>query len=241
MVHSEHAPSALLCGLDLWVNYQDGDNVVSLLNRLSIEVSSGELVVVTGPSGSGKSTLINRLLGLLPPAAIAAGGSVLFGGSEISSERDFARMRLKYIGYSPQDGGLIDYLSLSDNVRIAEALGGDRISQAHANEALEKLGIDHLASRLPSQVSGGERQRAAFARAIAKKVPLIVADEPTGNLDRQASESLASLAESLAHDGFGLVVASHDPTVIGIATRTVAIGPPAAGPFSQSLLEVDAR
>jgi putative ABC transport system ATP-binding protein len=199
-----------------------GPPAVEALRGVSLEVNAGEYVAVTGASGSGKSTLLN-VLGLLDAIS---GGVYELGGVDTASlsTRERAALRGEHIGFVFQAFHLMPHRSLLENVAIAGMYRRTRAQRlARAAEALDMVGLSHRASFLPSQVSGGERQRAAIARALAGRPRVLLADEPTGNLDSVTAESVVALFEEMNRIGFTVVVVSHDAAVARRARRQVVV------------------
>jgi putative ABC transport system ATP-binding protein len=166
---------------DLYRFFHAGDDETLALQGVSMHVDGGELVAVTGPSGSGKSTLMACLAGLDEPD----GGSVHVSGERLSRrpEEARARVRARSIGVLYQQANLVGHLSVTDNVRLAQRLGGDETSAQWRAELLERCGIERRAHARPGQLSGGELARAGLAVALANDPAVLLADEPTGELD----------------------------------------------------------
>ena len=189
-----------------------GGAPVPVLQAVDLEVKGGEFVAVAGPSGSGKSTLLN-LLGLLEPASA---GEVWLGGERVShlGRRAQARVRGGSIGYVFQSFLLLSGLSALDNVLLAARyVGRDRAAaRREAVALLERMGVAHRRDHFPAQLSGGEQQRVAYCRAVLNRPPLVLADEPTGNLDDEhARVILAELRASTAERGAAVVLVTHRP------------------------------
>jgi len=203
-------------------HYGAGDAAVQALGGISFSVDRGEVILVVGPSGGGKTTALLIMGLLLTPDS----GSVRIGGQEVGglSERDRATLRLLRLGFLFQDYNLLNSLTSAENVAVPLRFAGVRKSAAlaRANELLDSLGLAHRAGHRPTELSGGEQQRVATARALAMGPDLILADEPTANLDsatgRRVSEQLASAAR--AHDA-AVVIVTHDSRLDGIADRIV--------------------
>lgn len=196
---------------------------IRALDGVSLDVQSGDFVALLGTSGSGKSTLLNLIAGLDHPTS----GSITVQGRELSSmtSEDLARYRRHTVGMVFQAFNLIPTMTLLENVelpmRFAEVERADRVGRARA--ALEQVGIAHRADHRPTEVSGGEQQRAALARALVNRPAMLLADEPTGNLDSQTAAKVLDLLAELVADGLTLLVITHDPAVAERAHRTVAI------------------
>jgi putative ABC transport system ATP-binding protein len=179
------------------------------LNNVSFSIKQGEFVAIMGPSGCGKSTLLN-ILGLLDNPT---GGEYFFNGAEVSrfTERQRARMRKENIGFVFQNFNLIDELNVSENVELPLIYLGLSASERKRRvaEALEQMQITHRRKHFPLQLSGGQQQRVAVARAVVANPKLILADEPTGNLDSANGEEVMNLLERLNQQGTTLVIVTH--------------------------------
>jgi putative ABC transport system ATP-binding protein len=191
--------------------YRSPAGVLTVLDNVDLWVPAGGHLAVTGPSGSGKSTLLAVLGGLEAPQE----GSVRVGGTDLHTlhGRDLAAYRQATVGFVFQHFGLLDTLNALENVELAASLGGRRARQRRqrARELLAAVGLHHRAGHRPSQLSGGERQRVALARAMVGEPRLLLADEPTGNLDEDSAAGVVELLESLHRDaGCTLVVVTHD-------------------------------
>jgi len=191
---------------------------IEVLRNLSYAIPAGASVSVMGPSGAGKSTLLALVGGLERPDQ----GEVRVGGTPLAaqSRNDLAAYRCTTVGFVFQHFGLLDTLTAIENVALARTLAGGsaRDAKRRAAELLEQVGMGDRSGHLPSQLSGGERQRVAVARAIANDPQLILADEPTGNLDEANAELVVNLLESLhAHLGCTVIMVTHDPALAGRA------------------------
>ena len=200
-----------------------GDTMVNALAGLNLHIDSGEYVAVMGPSGSGKSTLLN-LLGLLDrPNA----GSYRLEGRDVTtlSPDEQARVRSERIGFVFQSFHLVPRLTAAENIALPMTLAGVPLKARHARvaQALTDFGLENRADHRPDQLSGGQRQRVAIARATIMQPALILADEPTGNLDRHTGEEVINLLEGLNAGGVTLVVVTHDPTVGARAGRRIVM------------------
>jgi putative ABC transport system ATP-binding protein len=198
----------------------DGANVYAL-DDIDLDVEEGSFVAVMGPSGSGKSTLLHMLGALDVPD----GGEVTFGGRELSalSRTELAHVRRRQVGFVFQFFNLVPVLTVEENVGLPLVLDGVAEAKAanRVAKTLSTVGLDQQGKKLPAQLSGGEQQRAAVARAVINDPVLLLADEPTGNLDRRSGADVMSLLRSLNEEGQTLVVVTHDPTVAGFAPRVV--------------------
>ncbi|MDE0572651.1 ABC transporter ATP-binding protein [Demequina sp. B12] len=203
--------------------YLAGDVEVAALRDVDVEVSRGEYVSILGPSGSGKSTLLN-VLGLLDrPTA----GSYVFEGMEVTDldEQERTAVRGRRIGFVFQAFHLLSHRTVEDNVALSMLYTGVGTAERlrRAKQALESVGLAHRSSFLPTQLSGGERQRVAIARAIVTDPAVLLADEPTGNLDSVTSESILALFDDLRRRGLTIVMITHDAHVAARADRAVHI------------------
>ncbi len=190
------------------------------LDELSLAIAEGEWVAVTGPSGSGKTTLLNVLAGLDRPSS----GRVWVGGVDLAGlgSRERARYRQQTVGLVFQQFHLIPYLTAVENVMLAQYVHSTT-DRGEAEEALRRVGLGERLAHLPSELSGGEQQRVCIARALINQPPLILADEPTGNLDAVNEAVVMNLLADLHARGHTLVLVTHDPTIAGRAGREVRL------------------
>jgi len=197
-----------------------GDDETLALRGVSLEVVPGELVAITGPSGSGKSTLLACLAGLEEPD----GGAVRVAGARISRrpEHERARLRAELIGVVYQQANLLGHLSVDGNVALAQRLRG-KADAAWRERVLDRCGIARRADALPAQLSGGELARAGLAVALANDPPLLLADEPTGELDEATAARVLALLRERAEAGSAVVVVTHAPAVAGAADRELRL------------------
>ena len=191
--------------------YQMGTNLVTALNHVSVSLAEGEFVAIQGTSGSGKSTLLNLLGGLDRPTS----GEVLFDSTPLGplTKKQMARYRRESVGMIFQNFNLITTMTAAENVRLALAFGGVRGTQrrTRAGELLERVGLAGRTEHRPLELSGGEQQRVAIARALANRPRVLLADEPTGNLDStRARELLALLREMVYGEGLTVLLVTHD-------------------------------
>jgi putative ABC transport system ATP-binding protein len=207
---------------DLTKIYGSGDTAVKALDSVSLSVESGEFVAVMGPSGCGKSTLLNLMGGLDKPTR----GEVLIDGTDIATMSDsvVTRLRRRHLGFVFQFFNLIPVLTVAENAALPLTLDGTPTGNARAKAAewLGKVGLgEKLASR-PDQLSGGQQQRVAVARALVTEPALVLADEPTGNLDTHSADEIADLLKQAAHEwGRAVVMVTHDPRIAAHARRIV--------------------
>ena len=204
---------------DLCRDFDVGDQVVHALDHVSLTIPDGDYVSIMGPSGSGKSTLLN-ILGLMDrPTA----GRYTLDGVDTSAMDDqrLAHLRQQQIGFVFQSFHLVPRLSAFENVELPMVLAGDQ--PTHRRErgmaALERVNLGHRHDHRPSQLSGGERQRVAIARAIVMQPNLLLADEPTGNLDSVSGGEIVDIIEDLNKQGLTLLVVTHDPAIGSRARR----------------------
>jgi len=203
--------------------YRAGDVETTALDAIDLEIEAGEYVAITGPSGCGKSTLLG-LLGLLDSPS---GGSYRLQGEEVvgKSPRELAAIRRGRIGNEFQSFNLVDEMSVRDNIQLALRYGGmpEKAQGARVDEVLERLGLAHRAEHHPSQLSGGQQQRVAIARAIAARPALLLADEPTGNLDTAHGHEVLQLLRELNEEGTTLIMVTHSAEHAARASRTVRL------------------
>jgi putative ABC transport system ATP-binding protein len=206
---------------ELWRSYPMGSSVVHALKGVSLDIEEGEHVAVMGPSGSGKSTLLHILGCLDRPSS----GSYRFEGQEVSSldETELSRLRGHHIGFVFQFFHLLSRLTALKNIEVPLLFAGiDREERRDlAKRALEAVGLGHRLDHRPEQLSGGERQRVAIARSVVMGPKLILADEPTGNLDRSSAKEVMELLEAMNAEGLTLIVVTHDAAVAGRARRVI--------------------
>lgn len=206
--------------------YKVDDLEVVALQGLDLEVASGEMIALVGASGSGKSTLLNILGGLDTPSA----GRAIVAGHDLSrlNEEQRTRYRGLIVGHLWQQSGrnLLPDLSIGENVELPQILNGKRASQykKRSTELLEIVGLGQMLKKRPAQLSGGEQQRAALAVALANQPPLLLADEPTGELDSTTSQEIVSFMRKLNQElRVTMILVTHDPAVASVVDRTLAI------------------
>jgi putative ABC transport system ATP-binding protein len=211
--------TAVLTAESLYRFFHAGDDETLALQGVSLAVERGEVVAVTGPSGSGKSTLMSCLAGLDEPD----GGMVRIDGERISRrpEEERARIRGRLLGVLYQQANLVGHLSVADNVRLVQQLGRGDGGAARRAEVLERCGIAGRAHARPSELSGGEVARAGLAAALVNDPPVILADEPTGELDEVTAVRILGLLRQRAREGAAVFVVTHDPGVASAADREI--------------------
>jgi len=213
-------PVAALDASSLYRFFRAGDEETLALQGVSLTLRTGEVVAVTGPSGSGKSTLLACLAGLDEPD----GGTVRICGQRISHQPEpiRARLRARRIGVLLQTGNLFSHLSVAQNVTVAQQLAGHRNREA-VTELLDSLGIAGRAHARPEELSGGELARAGLAVALANDPVVLLADEPTGELDGATEGNVLRLLRTRADRGVAIIIASHSRAVAGGADRVIAL------------------
>jgi len=209
---------------DLRKGFGSGRNRLEVLKGINLGMKPGELVAMMGPSGCGKSTLLNIIGGLLEADSGTISLEEFSYGTKSPSR--VVDVRRSGVGWIFQDFHLIDRLSALDNVVFALELSGVPTTQAEeqAKEALDKVGLSDRMEFIPDQLSGGQRQRVAIARAIAGSRPLLLADEPTGNLDVKSGQDIIELFKHLCEqDGMSVLMVTHDPTLASMADRMLLL------------------
>ena len=203
--------------------HRSGDIETTALDRVDLQIEAGEYLAITGPSGCGKTTLLS-LLGLLDRPS---SGEYWFDGRELSrcTERELADLRRGRIGFVFQSFNLIDELSVEENVGLALDHAGlpRREQRQRVAAVLDRLGLAHRAGHRPSQLSGGQQQRVAIARAIVRRPSLLLADEPTGNLDSAQGQEVMRLLRELNEEGTTLVMVTHSSAHAALAPRSVRL------------------
>jgi len=210
---------SLLQTIGLKKTYRLGDTEVQALAGVDIAIEEGEMVAITGPSGSGKSTLMH-LLGCLDSPD---DGQYLLAGEDVSRmHKDaLARVRNRRIGFVFQSFNLLPRLSALENVELPLLYGGQPDAKAMARTALERVGLGNRMGHEPNQLSGGQRQRVAVARAIVTNPAIILADEPTGNLDSRTGQEILGLFKALHDEGHTIIMVTHDPDVAAFCQRQI--------------------
>ncbi|MFP3154315.1 ABC transporter ATP-binding protein [Lachnospiraceae bacterium ZAX-1] len=199
----------LLKTIALMREYQRGKVSFRAVNEVDLSLDEADFVCITGHSGSGKSTLLNLIAGLLSPTS----GNIVFDGKELTTahDRELSRIRNTQIGYIPQGHSILGNFTVLDNVRLPFYLyKRDGNPTVRANELLEQVGIAHLKRQYPAELSGGELRRISIARALINSPRILIADEPTGDLDPQNSEAIMELFARVAKEGTAVLVVTHD-------------------------------
>ncbi len=203
--------------------YPLGEAQVEVLKGITLNIAKGEFVALCGPSGSGKTTMLNLISGIDRPT----NGKLIVLGEDLTvQDEDFlAEFRCNHVGFVFQSYNLVSTLTVAENV----AFPMEWIKKAEAEietrvkELLETVGLQHRANHFPAQLSGGEQQRVAFARALANDPELILADEPTGNLDATNGQKITQVLQMLKSNGRTVIVATHDPELMRLADRTMCL------------------
>ncbi|MEP6783217.1 MAG: ABC transporter ATP-binding protein [Acidobacteriota bacterium] len=208
---------------DLWKTYVMGDEEIHALKGVSISIERGEYVAIMGPSGSGKSTLMNLIGCLDTPSK----GTYLLNNKEVSqmNDNELARIRNEEIGFVFQTFNLLPRATALHNVELPLVYAGmgktERLAQAKA--AIEKVELTHRMTHRPNELSGGQRQRVAIARALVNNPSILLADEPTGNLDSKTGVEIMALFARLHQGGNTIIVVTHEPDIAAYAHRVIAI------------------
>ncbi len=208
---------------DVTKSYIIGGNQINALDSVSLEISEGDFIAVTGPSGSGKSTLLYTLGGLLTPNT----GRILVNESDIYSlnQRQRAKFRRDNVGFIFQTFELLPYLTALENVMLPLSIDGVSSweQEDRAYNSLEKVGLDERADHKPTELSGGEQQRVAVARGLVNDPKILLADEPTGNLDQKTGDGIMGLLSDLNEEGQTIVFVTHDISRTGIANKVIGM------------------
>ena len=208
---------------DIYKIYNPGENEVRALDGINLTVEHGEFLAIVGQSGSGKSTLMN-MLGLLD---IPTSGTYTLDGVDVKDMTDdeLSEIRNKEIGFIFQGFNLIPSLTAVENVELPLVYRGMKKDQRNklALEALERVGLSHRLDHLPKQMSGGQQQRVAIARAVAARPPIILADEPTGNLDSHSGVEVMNILHELHEEGRTVILITHDNDIANEAQRVIRI------------------
>ena len=214
---------ALIETYDLWKTYVMGEEEIHALRGVSIAIDRGEYVAIMGPSGSGKSTLMNLIGCLDTPSK----GSYLLNGKEVAAMNDdeLARIRNEEIGFVFQTFNLLPRATALHNVELPLVYAGipGKVRQERAKQALEKVELTSRATHRPNELSGGQRQRVAIARALVNDPSILLADEPTGNLDSKTGNEIMGVFERLHGAGNTIIVVTHEADIAAYAHRTIHI------------------
>ncbi len=208
---------------DMYKIYNPGENEVRAIDGVNLKIEHGEFVAIIGQSGSGKSTLMN-MLGLLD---VPTSGTYLLDGQDVDglSDDDLSEIRNKEIGFIFQGFNLVTSLTAVENVELPLVYRGMKKEERHklAVDALNRVGLSHRLDHLPKQMSGGQQQRVAIARAVAARPPIILADEPTGNLDSHSGVEVMKILHELHEEGRTVILITHDNDIANEAQRVIRI------------------
>ncbi len=208
---------------DISKSYTIGENTLTVLDGFNETINEGELIALVGPSGAGKSTLLHIAGGLDAPS----GGQVLFEGRSIYSlkEAELNRYRGSHVGFVFQSHYLLDDFTALENIMLPRLiLGGDKKNaEKDAKALIESVGLSDRAGHFPSELSGGEQQRVAVARALVNGPKILLADEPTGNLDRGNSDAVMDILASLSEKGVSVVIVTHDEALASRCRRRIRL------------------
>ncbi len=222
LIRMENIMNKILKTKDLCKTYGKGQNQVKAVDCINIEIAQGEFVAVIGKSGSGKSTLLHLLGGLDNPTS----GDVIIGGNAISSlkEEDLTVFRRRKIGFVFQAFNLVSSLNVWENIVLPIGLDSSKVDEGFVKDIIRTLELDDKINSLPNTLSGGQQQRVAIARALSMKPDIILADEPTGNLDSKTSSEVMSLLKmSVEKYGQTLVMITHDEEIAQLADRIIVL------------------
>jgi putative ABC transport system ATP-binding protein len=209
---------ALLEVRDLWRTYRRGSETINALAGVSLALHPGETVAIMGRSGSGKTTLLNQVGCLDRPTR----GSIRIAGTEVTglAEAELVRFRRDHIGFIFQLFYLIPTLTVEENIRLPLVFAR-RDDRARVDELIERLGLQRARRALPRQLDGGDMQRVAIARALVNRPKFLLADEPTGRLEKESGDAVREVFRGLAREGLGVIIATHDPALAATADRVL--------------------
>jgi len=208
---------------NLGKTYQVGNSKIEVLNGISIEIPKASFAVISGPSGSGKTTLLNIISGIDRPTR----GKIFVASQDLTGkDEDFlSEFRLSHIGFVFQTYNLVSTLTVAENVAfpLEWIRKTPELIEKRVTELVKAVGLDHRENHFPSQLSGGEQQRVAFARALANDPELILADESTGNLDHKNAEKILQVLQVLKSEGKTVIVSTHDPQIRKLADQVLSL------------------
>jgi len=206
---------------DLCRTFRQGDTDIHAVDHVSFSMEKGEMLAIVGQSGSGKTTLLNLLGGIDKPSA----GQVLLDGQDIHtlSDAEAAKLRRQKIGYIYQDFKLLPILTAKENILLPAILDGKKAPARVVSALADRLGIGNRLNHLPSQMSGGQRQRVAIARALINHPSIILADEPTGNLDKESANEILEMLLKLNHEGNTILLVTHEESFADLCPRKITL------------------
>lgn len=206
---------------DLCRTYRQGDTDIHAVDHVSFSMEKGDMLAIVGQSGSGKTTLLNLLGCIEKPSA----GKVLLDGQDIHSlsDQESAKLRRQKIGYIYQDFKLLPILTAKENILVPAMLDGGKLPVPRVRTLADRLGIGNRMNHLPSQLSGGQRQRVAIARALINQPSILLADEPTGNLDKTSAQEIMELLLDLNRAGNTIILVTHDEGFANLCPRKITI------------------
>ena len=206
---------------DLCRTFWQGDTAIHAVDHVNFSLNKGEMLAIVGQSGSGKTTLLNLLDGVDKPTS----GQVLLDGQDIHSlsDKQSAQLRRRKIGYIYQDFKLLPILTAKENILLPASLDGKKIPQEQVQDLADQLGIGTHLGHLPSQMSGGQRQRVAIARALINQPDILLADEPTGNLDKASAQEIIQLLLDLNKAGHTIILVTHDEQFARLCPRKITL------------------
>lgn len=206
---------------DLCRSFRQGDTEVHAVDHVSFSLERGEMAAIVGQSGSGKTTLLNLLGGIDKPTS----GRVLLNGQDIHalSDSEAAKLRRREVGYIYQDFKLLPILTARENILLPAALDGRKIPASQVRALADRLGIGQRLNHLPSQLSGGQLQRVAIARALLNQPSILLADEPTGNLDKASAEEIWELLGTLHREGNTILLVTHEESFARLCPRRITL------------------
>lgn len=205
---------------NIYKRYKAGTVTVNALNGLSLKIHKGDFIAITGKSGCGKTTLLNILGGLDSPTK----GKIVFEGKNLNKYKDLSKFRSQNVGFVFQFFNLIPILTVEENICLPMIINGKKISKQELDQVIKQLDLTEKRYMLPSRLSGGQQQRVAIGRAIISKPNILLADEPTGNLDSENAENIIQLLERLNRStGQTIVMVTHDKEIAKRCTRQVEL------------------
>ena len=206
---------------DLCRTFRQGDTDIHAVDHVSFSMETGEMVAIVGQSGSGKTTLLNLLGGIDKPTS----GKVLLDGQDIHSlsDEESAKLRRRKIGYIYQDFKLLPILTAKENILLPATLDGKKKLSSEVRALADRLGIGNRLNHLPSQMSGGQRQRVAIARALINQPSILLADEPTGNLDKASAQEILEVLLKLHQEGNTILLVTHEESFADLCPRKITL------------------